>query len=464
MLSHLKFVLSNLIAVGVAMSSSVVTAESGKLPNIIVFLADDLGYGDVGCYGAKDIATPHIDSLCSEGMKFNSFYVHSTCSPTRLAFMTGTHADRMNGQEVIYWWDRIGISEDEITVPELLKQKGYATAAVGKWHMGHWPCFQATHHGFDTFLGFAGTKKIGLYRDLEELEPLEKPKTNGIYTESLLEAGISFMKENRDKPFFLYYASPMPHVPWQPGTRFKGTSEHGKYGDTVQEIDYQVGELMKTLDDLKIADNTLVIFVSDNGPQITVDGHGTAEPLRDGKWSCFEGGIRVPCIMRWPRQIPSGSVNNEIAGIIDLLPTFCEMTGTQVPTDRVVDGKNILPYMQAKELAEPIHDTFIVPGKTIRYNDWKLYVKNVSPGGPRNKWGDRLGAKKGTLFNLKDDIGETTDVSENHPEVVAELNNMMDKFMTEMRATKREMGKTADYTDEKRKAAWEAVRAGETPE
>jgi len=434
-------------------------------PNIVFILSDDQGYGDLGCFGAEQFATPKIDQLAKEGMKFNSFYVHSTCSPTRLAFMTGCHADRIEGNDVIYWWDRIGINSNEITVAERLQDAGYATGAVGKWHMGPWPCFNPLHHGFDTFYGFAAPGGKGqILRDTETVEMLKGPKTHGKYTEQLLGAGVEFIKENKEKPFFLYYASPLPHDPWVPGERFKGTSELGKYGDVMQELDYQVGVLLNTLAEHGLTENTLVVFASDNGPRLDMKGHGSSGPLRDGKWSVFEGGIRVPCLMRWPAKIPAGSVNDEIVGIIDMLPTFCEMSGSKVPADRVIDGKSILPYLKGETLETPIHETFIVPNKTIRDREWKLYVNNVSPGGAAKGWGDRKGTSRGSLFHLKTDIGETTDVSSEHPEVVERLQKKMDEFLKEMRANKREIGKSPNYTDEKRKAAWRAIRSGKKPE
>lgn len=441
----------------------VATATETK-PNIVFILTDDQGYGDLGCYGSETIATPEIDKLCQEGMKFTSFYVHNTCSPTRLAFMTGSLAHRIGGQEVLYWWDRMGINPDEITTPELLKEAGYATCAIGKWHMGPWPTFHAVNHGFDTFYGFMNPNKPSLYRDSEIIEPRKGPQTDGKYTERLLSAGVEFIKENKDRPFFLYYASPLPHDPWVPGKRFKGTSKHGKYGDVVQEIDYQVGVLMDTLDELGLTEKTLVVFTSDNGPRVDMEGHGSAGPLRDGKWSAFEGGIRVPCIIRWPGKVPAGTVNDEITAIYDMLPTFCEIAGSQVPTDRVIDGRSILPYMFGEKVDAPIHDSFIIPGKIIRSKDWKLYVRDVNPGGAENGWGDRKGTAKGSLFSLKDDIGETTDVSAQYPEVVAELTRKMEKFKNELNANKREIGKTPDFSEEKRATAWKAVRAGEIPE
>ncbi|MEM7015161.1 MAG: sulfatase-like hydrolase/transferase, partial [Verrucomicrobiota bacterium] len=386
-------------------------------PNIVFFLTDDQGFGDLGCYGSKEIATPNIDRLCAEGMKFESFYVHNRCSPTRLAFMTGCHAHRAGCSKVIYRKDGIGIHPNEITVAELLSGAGYATGAVGKWHLGEFEEFNPVHHGFDTFFGFMefdDNKSTALFRDLEIFEKV-KSKTDGEHSPKLLAAGVDFIKANKDRRFFLYYASPLPHTRWKPYEKFAGTSKQGTYGDVVQEIDWQVGELMSTLDELGIAEDTLFIFASDNGPQLNVDGHGSAGPLRDGKWTDFEGGIRVPCIMRWPKEIPAGSSNNEITGIIDLLPTFCAIAGAKTPTDRVIDGRNILRYLRAEDV-EPIHETFFVPNSVIRFQEWKLLIKGQKPGGKgdNGKQG-RLEAAAGSLFNIEDDIGETTDGSAQHP-------------------------------------------------
>ena len=210
----------------------------------------------------------------------------------------------------------------------------------------------------------------------------------------------------------------------------------------IEEIDWQVGELMNKLDELGLTKNTLFIFTSDNGPQLNVDGHGSSGGLRDGKWTDFEGGIRVPCIMRWPTTIPAGSANNEISGIIDLLPTLCAIAGVDVPGDRVIDGRNILPYLRAESLAKPIHDTFIVPGSAIRHGDWKLLTKAQKPGGKGNKgMRGRKSAAAGSLFNLKMDPGETTDLSKQKPEQVSELKRLMETCMKELAVNTRPIGR-----------------------
>lgn len=414
------------------------------MPNILFILTDDQGYGDLGCYGSEDIATPNIDRLCEQGMKFNSFYVHNRCSPTRMAFMTGSHSHRAGLSKVVYRKDRMGIHADEITIAEQLKKAGYATGIVGKWHLGEFEEFNPVNHGFDFFHGFMecdDNRTTAICRNLEIVEKI-KSKTDGIHSPKLLAAGIEFIEENKDQPFFLYYASPLPHTKWKPMEKFAGSSEQGTYGDVIQEIDWQVGALLDALDAHGLADNTLVVYASDNGPQLNVEGYGSAGVLRDGKWTDFEGGIRVPCIMRWPGKIPAGSSNNEITGIIDMLPTFSAIAGVDVPTDRILDGRNILPYMLGEVVANPIHNSFIVPGATIRHGDWKLLVKNQKPGGQGNKGKQgRLPAPAGSLFNLKNDLGESTDLSGSYPEKVKELTRLMDAFMRELEEDSREIGR-----------------------
>jgi arylsulfatase A-like enzyme len=445
----MKILILTLLAV--LASLSLQASLEGSKPNIVFILSDDQGYGDLSCYGSEVIATPNIDRLCKEGMKFESFYVHNRCSPTRAAFMTGSHAGRTGISNVVYRWEGNGIHEDEITVAELLKESGYATGMVGKWHLGSWEPFNPVHHGFDSFFGFfyRDDETKSLFKNLEVVEDV-RGQTDGIHSPKLRQAGIDFIEAHQDEPFFLYYASPLPHTKWIPHPDFVGSSKQGTYGDVVQEIDWQVGGLLDTLDELGLSENTLVIFASDNGPQLNVEGHGSAGPLRDGKWTNFEGGIRVPCLMRWPHRIPAGSINNEITGIVDMLPTFCALSGTEVPTDRVIDGRNILPYMLGEKVESPIHDTFFVPGATIRHGDWKLLVKGQKPGGNGTKgMQGRKSAKAGSLFNLKDDVGETTDVSAKHPEKVQELRGLMARFMKEFDANKRPVGWMEGYSEDR---------------
>ncbi|MCM8537178.1 MAG: sulfatase-like hydrolase/transferase [Lentisphaeraceae bacterium] len=409
-------------------------------PNIVFILTDDQGYGDLSCMGAKGFKTPNIDKIANEGMTFSDFYVHNRCSPTRLAFMTGSNANRAGYGKVIYRHSHVGINPDEITVAELLQQGGYKTGIVGKWHLGEWQKFNPTKHGFDYFYGFmdTGSKKFALYENDKVAEMIQGSKTDGKHSPKLLKAGIDFITRNKEEPFFLFYSSPLPHTKWLPMEKFKGSSEHGTYGDVIQEIDWQVGELLKTLDDLKISENTLVIFSSDNGPQLNVKGPGSAAPLRDGKWSNFEGGIRVPCFMRWPKTIKPGTMNKQITSIFDLLPTFAEMAEVDIPSDRILDGKSILPYIKGEKLSSPVHDRFIVPGSTVRYKHWKLAYGKLKAGGSGR--GNIPGAQPGELFNLKEDIGESTDVSKKHPEIVQELKKMMLTYINDLSKNSRKIG------------------------
>lgn len=457
---NMKFFFYPLFACFVCLS--IQAAPESEKPNIIFFLTDDQGYGDLSCYGSEVIATPNIDRLCKEGMKFESFYVHNRCSPTRAAFMTGSHASRTGIGNVVYRWEGNGLNPDEITIAELLRGSGYATGMVGKWHLGSWEAFNPVNHGFDSFFGFfyVDDKTKGLFRNLEMVEEIRN-QTDGVHSPKLREAGINFIREHCDEPFFLYYASPLPHTKWIPHPDFVGTSRQGTYGDVVQEIDWQVEGLLETLDELGLAENTVVIFASDNGPQLNAEGHGSAGPFRDGKWTNFEGGIRVPCLMRWPGKIPAGSINSEITGIIDMLPTFCALSGAKVPADRVIDGKNILPYMLGEPIESPIHESFFVPGSTIRHGDWKLLVKGQSPGGNGKKgMQGRKSARAGSLFNLKEDLGETTDVSAKHPAIVAQLQGLMSDFMKDFEANKRSIGWVEGYSESRALETKRAMKEG----
>ena len=432
-----------LVFIAVALNAGADTAAADvKRPNIIVVLTDDQGYGDVGYNGSK-IKTPNIDALAKNGMVFTDFYVENRCSPTRLAFMTGCYSQRVGHDKVIYRTQKIGINPDEVTVAELMQKAGYATALVGKWHLGEWEPFHPLNHGFDTSLTFLADSKsnsdFSLYRDRKLVDDRKKlRKTDGVFTPQLLQAGKDFIKQNKDKPFFLFYATPTPHTPWLPSEQFAGTSPVGKYGDVVREIDWQVGELIKTLQEQGVADNTLLVFTSDNGPVLREPGP-EAGPLRGGKWSDFEGGIRVPTVMHWSGVIKPGSVNNEIAGIIDLLPTFCEIAGVEPPKDRVIDGVSLLPYLRGKDLDAPIREAFVVPGSAIRMGQYKLLMRPMTYQGRSDD--KPVPATKGSLFNLSADIGETTDISAENPEIVAKLLARYEKEMENLKANTRPIGR-----------------------
>jgi len=394
----------------------------------------------LSCYGSTNVVTPNIDRLANEGKKFNSFYVFNRCSPTRLSLLTGSYPDRAGDSGVVYWHNMDGIHDDEITTPELLKSGGYATGMIGKWHLGDWKQFNPINHGFDFFYGFmadGGYHDDSLYRNSTVVEE-DLSKTDGAHSAKLLSEGLAFIEANQENPFFLYYASPLPHDPWLPAPEFAGTTGSA-YFDVVREIDWQVGEILDKLDELNLATNTLVIYTSDNGCRVDWDG-GSNEPLRDGKWSNCEGGIRVPCLMRWPGEIPTNSVNNDITGIIDILPTLCEITGVAV---RVLDGENILPYMRGQSVPT-IHDVHFVQAKTIRQNDWKYYNQLQNPGGTEAGWGDRVPIPAGSLFNLATDIGETNDVSGANPSIVSQLDTLIGQLKSEVDSNSRPFGVLPD--------------------
>ncbi len=439
--------------------SSSLPARSGKKPNIVFILADDLGYGDLSCFGAKDIKTPHIDSIRKNGVKFTDFQVHSRCSPTRFSFLTGCYAARVGCTKVLYLHDYAGLHPDELTIPELLKQKGYRTGMVGKWHVGEGPPFFPKKHGFDfsTFRYDAPDmkkaekekkrskkkKKVPTKSVLQKNDGTEIKTRKTIHTEIYTQEAQKFIKENRDDPFFLYFAHVVPHTPMRPGEGFKGKSSRSDYGDVVQEMDWSVGQVMKTLKENSLDKNTLVIFTSDNGPQLSSkqDSAGKAGPLRDGKWSQFDGGTRTPFVAQWPGKIKPGSQCDELVGIIDMLPTFCFLSGAALPKNRIIDGKNITPCLLGERVDKPVHETFAyMGGKNLiayRYKEWKLFLKKGKAGGKNAEEEGRKSVEAGALFNLKDDIGETKELQEKYPEVAERITKMAKKFYTEFEKNRR---------------------------
>lgn len=435
-------------------------------PNIVFIMADDLGYGDLGCFGASDIQTPHIDRIRDEGIKFTDFHVHPRCTPTRVAFLTGSYANRTGVSRVIYLEDAFGINSDEQLIPELLKTKGYRTGVVGKWHVGSRKAFFPHNHGFDySFIkqkvidqekfekeGFSvnhnGKKKYpaktclikngDVYGQLNEFPSLTQQ-----YTKHALE----FIQQSQGQAFFLYLAHNIPHVPLEPDDKFKGSSGRGQYGDVVQEMDWSIGEVLKTLDDLKLSENTLVIFCSDNGPQLQwreeVTG-GSAGPLREGKWSSFEGGTRTPFIARWPGRIKAGSECHDLIGIIDMLPTFCSLAGAAIPRDRVIDGVDISSSLLGHGVTGARETFAYFDGEgcyAFRYQQWKLFIRDEVPKGTNAKVVKTGAVKAGTLFNLEQDISETTDVSAGHAEVVTRIWQMADQFLVNFEENKRQPGR-----------------------
>lgn len=422
---------------GPAWSTSCVRAA--EKPNVIFMLTDDLGYSDVGCYGATKVKTPHIDRLAAEGIRFTDFHTAaSICSPSRAAFLTGAYPQRagaymgLNPQRTAHWF--LGLNPDEITIAEQFRQTGYATYMVGKWHLGTEPEFLPRTQGFDHYYGmpcnFAHSPKF--FDDDEEVfakTPLDQLTQR--YTQRV--TSIIRGAAERDEPFFLYYAHNYPHTPYQAGKDFRGTSQDGMRGDVMQELDWSVGEMLTALTDAGVADNTIIIFTSDNGP--TKNAH--AGPYRGTKYVTFEGGHRVPFIVHWPGVISAGHVSNISIHAMDVFPTLSEIMGADLPADRVYDGESLRPLFDGQPLQRTDSEPFLYYNgenlQAVRRGEWKLHLPREPrqlPFWDRNKAFARL--QDPVLYNLKQDPAETTDVAADHPAVVQQMRTIAESARQEL--------------------------------
>ncbi len=418
------------------------TAPSAtRPPNFIVILTDDQGYADIGCFGGVDFATPNLDRMAAEGMKFTDFYSASpVCTPSRAALLTGRYPLRTGLSRVIGPADSIGLDDQEVTFAELLKQRGYATMCVGKWHLGHLPPFLPTRHGFDHYFGIPysndmpteaadGRAGVPLMRDEQVIEhPVEQTTLTQRYTQE----AVKFIREAKDQPFFLYLPHTMPHVPLHVSPPFAGRSKRGLYGDVLEEVDWSVGEILSALRESGVDEHTCVVFTSDNGPWLGKKEHGgSALPLRAGKFSTWEGGQRVPCIMRWPGRIPAGKVCSEVATTMDLLPTFAALAGSAPSADRVVDGKDIAALLFGRPGATTPHEAFYYFSRNtleaVRVGEWKFH-RALPVSEHRNE------PRAAALYNLKTDIGESSDLLAANPEVGRRLENLCLRFDEALKA------------------------------
>jgi len=407
-----------------------------RLPNFVIIFADDLGYGDLSCYGHPTINTPELDAMADQGMRFTQFYATANCcTPSRAALLTGRYPIRSgmcgDGVRVLYPNSKGGMPDSEITLAEALKTKGYATACIGKWHLGHLPPYLPTKHGFDYYYGLPysndmwpankgrGFPPLPLFH-MDKIIGYEPDQTQ--LTRQYTEHAIRFIKENKDKPFFLYMPHTFPHTPLFVSDKFKNVSQRGLYGDVVEELDWSVGQVLKTLDELELDENTLVIFTSDNGPwlQRKVNG-GSAGLLRKGKGTTWEGGHREPCIARWPGQIKAGITNHEVITTLDIFTTCLSLAGVDIPQDRIIDGRDISRVLKGTGPAK-IQPFFYYRGTylmAVRKGPWKLHVITSDAFGG--------GAKKNTkletplLYHLEHDPSERYDVARQNPQVVADL-------------------------------------------
>ena len=437
---------------------------SKSVPNVIIIFCDDMGYADIGPFGAEGYQTPHLDRMAREGMKFTDFYVgRSFCTPSRAALMTGCIPTRVGIGGNFGPKSTTGLNPDETTIAELLKQKGYATACFGKWHLGHRPKFLPPNQGFDEYFGIPYSNDmwpfhpgvrhlpmkerlerwphLPLYEGLKVINPQVMPKDQVHLTTRLFERAVKFIDKHRDKPFFIYLPSPQPHVPLFASEKYKGKTERGLFGDVISEIDWGVGQIVDALKENDIDENTCIVFSSDNGPWLSYGNHaGSAKPLREGKGTNFEGGFRVPCLMRWPGKIPAGKVCGEIAGTIDLLPTFAQLTGAPLPSKKI-DGKNISDLMFGKPGAKTPHDVFYhYDGgnrlMALRSGKWKLmFAQRYNSPIPGKAGIPGKGQRKNielSLFDLESDISESTNVANKHPEIVERLKQYAEKMRKDL--------------------------------
>jgi arylsulfatase A-like enzyme len=433
--------------------------KQSDLPNIIIIFTDDQGYGDVGCYGAEGFVTPNIDSMAKEGILFTDFYVsQAVCSASRASLMTGSYAERVGVQGALSPWNVTGLDPDRETIAKLLKRYGYTNAIFGKWHLGHKEKYLPLQNGFDEYAGlicsndmwpvdYDGNPLIGekrsyyppmaFWRGNEPSEKIESLKDQGKLTTKITELAVDFISRNKNNPFFLYVPHPMPHQPIAVSEKFEGKSELGLYGDVIMEIDWSVGQILEALKINEIDENTLVIYASDNGPWLNYgEWGGSAGPLREGKGTMWEGGARVPCIMRWPKTINSGRINNKIAATIDIYPTIADIVGHKKFKNKI-DGVSLMPILEELPEAEPRNELYYYYGKeliAVRKGKWKLVFphtyrsyENVEPGKDLHPGPYGRGKAGLELYDLANDIGERVDLAQTYPDVVMDLEILGEK-------------------------------------
>ncbi len=406
----------------------------GSKPNFIIIFTDDQGYGDLGCFGSETIITPRLDNLAKEGTRFTDFYVQPVCGPSRSALLTGRYPVRSAG------WS---MPESEITMAEILRQAGYATACIGKWDVSNRKDIKGrvpNDQGFDYYWGTLGANDGGAVTLFDNRISIGEEQDMASLTRQYTDKAIGFLEANRDNPFLLYIAHTMVHSVIDASPEFEGKSKGGLYGDTVEELDFHTGRLLDIIDKLGLRENTIVFFTSDNGSWNNMQdvlrkkhngqvAWGSSGPLREGKGSTYEGGVRVPCIVRWPDHVPSGRVSNAIFSTLDFMPTFARLAGCNIPDDRIIDG---------------VDQTDLLLGKSIEgeRNDFYYFCKNELHGVRKGKWKLMLpdrkifrgyvkdrGTKEIELYNLESDIGEKNNLAEQHPEIVSELMTYAKKFI-----------------------------------
>jgi arylsulfatase A-like enzyme len=448
----------NFLLVALLFYSCKTAVKSDKSPNIIIILTDDQGYQDLGSFGSPDIETPHLDQMAQQGVRLTNFYAaQAVCSASRAGILTGCYPNRIGIHGALMPNSKKGLNPDETTLAEMLRTKGYRTGIFGKWHLGDAQKFLPLNHGFDTYFGIPYSNDMWPLHPQQgkgfNFGPLPLYENNTIIdtltdqsqlTTQITERSIEFIKSNKEAPFFLYIAHPQPHVPLFVSDKFKGKSKRGLYGDVIMEIDWSVGQVLNTLKENNLEENTLVIYTSDNGPWLSYGDHaGSALPLREGKGTALEGGQREPCILYYPGTLPEGKTIDTQMMNIDLLPTIANLVGAELPQN-TIDGKNVWDLWTGTTTESPqeayyfYYHTNELHG--VRYKNWKLYFPHsyrTLDGKPGGKSGNPAPYsykkfEKIALYDLEKDISETTDVAEQYPEVVAQITALADQKRLEL--------------------------------
>jgi len=448
------------------LKAQTVPLKNKSVPNLIIIFCDDLGYGDLPAYGGTQTETPHLNQLVKEGVRFTEFYAaQAVCSASRAALLTGCYPNRIGISGALGPGSKTGLSSDETTLAEILKKRGYATAIIGKWHLGDREKFLPLQHGFDYYYGLPYSNDmwpvnynglpyndttlyrgryplLPLYKNNQIIERIQTLNDQATLTTRYTEEAVNFIRSHQKQPFFLYLPHSMPHVPLAVSDKFKGKSKQGLYGDVLMEIDWSVGKIMQTLKQLKLDNNTLVIFASDNGPWMNYGNHaGNTGGLREGKGTSFEGGQKVPCIMRWPGKIPGGTICTQLAATLDILPTIANITQSTLPK-QTIDGVDITALLFNPQ-SKPIRENFYYYYRqnsleAVRNQQFKLVLPHEG-----RSYEHQLPGKDGypgtapenvpvpmALYDLRRDPGERYDVQEAYPEIVKELSQLAEKART----------------------------------
>ena len=453
----------NLLLVSLLLPAYAVASPSHQSPNVIIIFADDMGYGDIGAYGHPTIRSPNLDQMAAEGIKWTNFYAASSvCTPSRAGLLTGRLPVRSGMAHdqirVLFPTSTGGLPTTEITIAKALKEKDYRTALVGKWHLGHLPGFQPLDHGFDEYFGIPYSNDHDLKEELSYIQTIthakdgdfnvplmqnrsiiERPANQNTITKRYTQEAVSFIKKNSNQPFFLYLAHSMPHVPLFASDQFRGSSDRGLYGDVIEEIDWSVGQVLSTLSEQGISENTLVVFTSDNGPWLIMGAHGgSAGLLKSGKGTSYEGGMREPAIFWWPEKIKPAVAHNT-ASTLDLFPTIMSIAGIAMPSDRSYDGYDLSPTMFEQKSNERKNIFYYHGDKifAVRQGDWKVHFKTVA--NIYTKEQKILTHTPPQVFNLLVDPSERFDVGAVNPAIIASAAKLIEQHQLSIKPVENQL-------------------------